>query len=119
MFYEILIGATVKDLSFKDAKALGFIDVNFTLTALPICKNLKRVHSVEISFNCSINSEEEEIWLDLINPSLQINMPDEEFYAFINPEIGFKFMTGTILGSKMTAAYTARMKRDQEPVEFA
>jgi hypothetical protein len=74
---------------------------------------------VDISFNCTVNTDEEEIWLDIIQPSLQINMPDEEYYALINPEIGFEYITGTILGSKFSVATLARMQRGQKPVELS
>ena len=88
VLYDVII-STVADLSFKNERDIQFIDFNFTLNAKPLCSDLKRIHSVELVYNCTVDTEQEEIWYNIIEPSLTINMPDEEYYAKINPDKGF------------------------------
>jgi hypothetical protein len=78
---------------------------------------------VEVNFNCTLNTpeniEKQDIWLDFVEPSLVINLPDEEFYEKVNPEIGFSYVTGTLLGPKLNEAMEARMAKKLKPVEFS
>jgi hypothetical protein len=84
------------------------LDFDFNIDVYPICKSLLRVHSVDMKFNCTLNTpeniEKQDIWLDYVEPSLVINMPTEEFYEKVNPQIGFSYIIGTMLGAKLNEA---------------
>jgi hypothetical protein len=111
VYYDVQI-SDLSELSFKDTSELKNKDFNFNINAWPDCFDLVRVHSVEASFNCTLNTpeniEKEDIWLNMIEPAVVINMPTEEYYSKINPEIGFKYITGTILGVEIDKAFSER-----------
>ena len=62
---------------------------------------MKRLDFLSVIYTGS-NSENEEIFEKVISPSIIIELPDEEFYAKINPESGFKSVEGSFSGSTLT-----------------
>ena len=64
---------------------------NFTLifSAEPDCENMKRLDSIEIIYSGS-DAVNEKIFEKVIRPSIIVEVPNEAFYAAINPDIGFK-----------------------------
>ena len=74
----------------NNIEELTYSDYKFFATSKPGCNSILRLYSIDFFFNGTKGSLDEEIYYTLIEPSLFIEMPTEEFYAKIDPKIGFK-----------------------------
>ena len=76
-------------VDYNNIEELINSDHKFFPTLKPGCNSILRLYSIDFFFNGTKGSLDEEIYYTLIEPSLFIEMQTEEFYAKIDPIIGF------------------------------
>ena len=54
----------------------------------------------------------------MIEPALIIDLPDEELYSKINPDVGFEFVRGKLRAAIAFAEMEKRVADGEEPVTF-
>ena len=94
----ILIRLMVMDTTYtllRNIEDYEYIDIAFDIYCFP-CQNFMRVHSFQTHFVGKKNSYEEWIYTEILNPSVVINYPDEEFYAALDPLEGFSSVDGVV-----------------------
>ena len=52
----------------------------FVIDGKPTCEMMQRVISFEVVYNCTLYTEDWELYTNVIEPSIIIEMPTEEFY---------------------------------------
>ena len=86
------------NIDYNNIQELMYSDHQFFARLEPGCGNIIRLYSIDFFFNGTKGSVEEEIYYTMLEPSLFIDMPTEEFYAKINPEVGFDELSGKFRG---------------------
>jgi hypothetical protein len=97
-----------KDVDFEDIDTIDSSqlteDFPLRFYANPACSIMKRVDFFQLMYTGS-EKLNEDIFEKVISPSIIVELPNEEFYAAINPETGFESIEGLLSGSIITELF--------------